>query len=217
MKIKTCIFSLVTCIGLFSRASALDFPDTIGDNGDSLPNRILIINAFDAMNLHVRNNKKELFRELTDSLKQYLSNEIRDRYQAEAGIFANLLTGISANDSGIVSLMTQNTASISIVIRDLNVFFDQTGVEVTGEKGSKDRTASYDICSVVAYDLYKDDGKVKSFPTTFCEFFTKRSVLSGFFASGPDVVGKKKHTFPIVNKNASRFLDEPEVELVFHQ
>ena len=39
---------------------------------DSLPVNTLIINSFDAMSMKARKNKKELFRELADSLKQVL-------------------------------------------------------------------------------------------------------------------------------------------------
>lgn len=40
---------------------------------DSLPINMLIINSFDAMSMKARKNKKELFRDLADSLKQVLS------------------------------------------------------------------------------------------------------------------------------------------------
>jgi hypothetical protein len=207
---------LLTCIGHFSNVSPSSLPKTIEYNCDSLPNHLLIVNAFDAMALHLRNNKKELFRDLADSLKSYLYHDIIYRDEGQPVIFADLLTGASATDSAIIRLMAQNGASKSIVIRSLNVFFDQTGVEVTGEKGSKNRAASYNICSNVTYDIYSnaDTMRIESSKTSVCEFFTTRNVLSGFLAAGPDVVGKKKFTFSIVSKNASKYLTDIEAELL---
>lgn len=200
------LFFLLIVICSFSGNVQLPLPAAIAYKRDSLPNGILIINAFDAMSLHNRKNKKELFRELADSLKQYLYNEILYRNLGEAIIFPELLKEISAGDSSIFSIMSQKAVITSIVIRNLDVFFEQTGVEVTKEEGGKKRVVSYDICSVINYDTYRDTIKVKSSETKFCEFFTKRNVISGLFAGGPDVVGKSKYTFEIVNKNAARFL-----------
>ena len=47
----------------------------LDNKSDTLP-RILIANSFDAFSLNVRKNKKELFKELTDSLKIYLEENI---------------------------------------------------------------------------------------------------------------------------------------------
>ena len=52
-------------------------PDSLDQKTKALPfKRVLIINSFDAMSTKERNNKKDLFRELTDSLVIYLSNRI---------------------------------------------------------------------------------------------------------------------------------------------
>jgi hypothetical protein len=128
------------------------------------------------------------------------------RKKGEAIIFPELLKEASATDSSILGIMSQTAASKAIVIRNVNVFFEQTAVEVTKEEGGKKREASFDICSFVTYDTYGNMIKMKSSETKICEFFTKRNVVSGLFAGGPDVVGKSKYAFSIVDKNATRFL-----------
>ena len=45
---------------------------------DSLPNKILIINSFDAMSMKARNNKKELFAELEDYGVRHDDQDIRN-------------------------------------------------------------------------------------------------------------------------------------------
>jgi hypothetical protein len=180
-------------------------PGIVGGQGQ-LPENIVIINAFDALSLPARKAKKELFRELADSLMQYLRDELHYRKMGEPVILPELLRDTLAIDSLVFDILRQQKAYTAIVIRNLNVHFEQTGVEVTKEPDGKNREASYDICSTVIYDIYSRTAKLKSARTNFCEFFTKRNVLSGLFAAGPDVVGKRKHTYGVVNKNAARFV-----------
>jgi hypothetical protein len=72
------IFLLIVICGFSSSYKSSLFAAS-AYKSDSLSNRIVIINAFDAMSSHIRKNKKELFSELADSLKQYLYNEIMYR------------------------------------------------------------------------------------------------------------------------------------------
>jgi len=206
---------LLAVTGSFSANAGMSPQFKVLQKTDSLPGAILIINAFNAGSLHQRKNKKELFGELADSLQQYLYDEIRYRKKGEPEIFAKRPDpGSWAGDSSILRIIDQEGISIAIVIRSLDVHFEQTGVEVTKEEGGKKRVASYDICSVVMYDTYGHSGKIKSSETKSCEFFTQRNVISGLFSGGPDVVGKSKYAFKIVNENAVRFLlfDFPKEE-----
>ena len=57
---------------------------------DSLPGHILIINSFDAMSIKARKNKKELFAELADSLKQLVYHRIDTQYQPQVIIYNNI-------------------------------------------------------------------------------------------------------------------------------
>lgn len=53
----------------------------------------------------------------------------------------------------------------------------------------------------------------KNFTHRFLNFFTTRNVVSGLLAAGPDVVGKRKQAFKIVQKNAEQFVREIKIEL----
>ena len=174
--------------------------------------RILIINSFNAHSINARKNKRELFAELADSLRYMLKNEL-DRTQSsysirEVIIIPEFVTNIQGNDSVYTKFINGHLNTRIIVIRDLNAFFTQTGVEVTKDASGKRRVASFDINADIVYDVYNENGLLKEFKTQAFEFFTERNVMSGLLAGGPDIVGKKKHAFKIVQKNAEQFIRE---------
>ena len=171
---------------------------------DSSVNRILIINSFDAMSMKARKNKKELFAQLADSLKQMLSLRINESRNTRAIVIPGII--INSGDSGYYRLINEYQASAAIVISKLDAYFEQTGVEVTKEPDGKKRVASYNICSTVNYSTYNNAEKINESETKVWEFFTTRSVVSGFLAAGPDIVGKSKHAFNIIEKNAGEYL-----------
>lgn len=118
--------------------------------------RILIINTFDAQATKFRKNKKQLFSELTDSLKSILAAQIRVNNLGEPIIIAGLLSPIFDSKATLDSLYKLYDATYAIVIKDLDAFFEQTRVDVDrNDDGHKSREASYDICSDVDYTLYK--------------------------------------------------------------
>ena len=174
-------------------------------SSDSLHGNILVINAFDVAAEKYRKNKKELFLELTDSLKRILY-ESTPAPNGKMIIIPALFKDTTALGNIIDSLMLQNSASRAIVIMRLDAFFNQTGVEVTKDNNGKNRVASYDLCANIKYRLYHKGVKWSQSGITNCEFFTSRSVVSGLFAAGPDIVGKKKHVFKIVRENALEYL-----------
>ena len=180
------------------RNPALPYPDSLHSN-------ILVINSFDIMSGKFRKNKKELFMELTDSLKQILY-ESTPAPNGKVIIIPGIIKDTSALNNTIDSLMLQNDASTAIIIRKLDAFFNQTGVEVTKDSDGKSRVASYDLCANIDYRLCQSKTKVNDSRISTCEFFTNRSVVSGLFAAGPDIVGKKKHVFKILRKNALEYL-----------
>jgi hypothetical protein len=177
--------------------------DTVRQNTPA--GSFLIINSFDGMSMQARKNKKELFRDLADSLKSMLKMELNKRY-GEIVIVPGLIANPSGGDSIYLDVLNRHSATKAIIIKDLNAYFEQTGVEVTKDQsGSKSRVASYDINADVTYVLYSDHGTTKEFRTQVFEFFTNRSVASGLLAAGPDIVGKHKHAFKIIRKNAEQF------------
>ena len=174
---------------------------------DSLHGNILVINSFDVAAEKYRKNKKELFLELTDSLKQILY-ESTPAPGGKMIIIPALLKDTIALGSTIDSLLLQNDASRAIVIMRIDAFFNQTGVEVEKDEHGKSREASYDLCANIKYRLYQARAIWSDSKITNCKFFTSRSVVSGLFAAGPDIVGKKKHVFKIVRENALEYLEK---------
>ena len=170
--------------------------------------KILIINSFDAQSIKARKNKKELFGELPDRIKYTLQNELVTKNNIEVEIIPELIANASENDSVYIDLINKHAASKAIVIKNLNAYFEQTGVEVTKEANGKKRVASYDIHADVTYLLLIDSARVKESEVSVWEFFTERSVVSGFLAAGPDIVGKSKHAFKIIEKNAVQYRKE---------
>jgi len=192
--------------------SQIIFQDKVGLKKDS-PEKILIINSFDAQSLKTRNNKKHLFGELADSLKQMLYAEMNLRIPAERIVIPGLINA-HGNDSIYFDLINKHNATKAIVIKNVNAYFYQTGVEVTrGSDGKKERSASYDIVAEVEYTLYGDTSRLKEFETKVWQYFNDRSVVSGLLAAGPDIVGKHKHAFKIVRENAKEFAKELDVYL----
>jgi len=174
-------------------------------SSNSLHGNILVINSFDVAAEKYRKNKKEFFLELTDSLKQILY-ESTPAPNGKMIIIPELFKDTIALGDIIDSLMLQNSASKAIVIMRLDAFFNQTGVEVTKDDNGKSRDASYDLCANINYRLYQKGARWSHSKITNCEYFTTQSVVSGLFAAGPDIVGKKKHVFKIVRKNALEYL-----------
>ena len=172
-------------------------------------NKVLIINTFDAQANRYRKNKKELFEELADSLKSVLTEKIISEGLAEPLIIHGSVTQIFDSKKELDSLLNLYKACCAIVIKKLDVFFEQTGVDVTRDSdGSKSRDASYDICADINYTFYKNGEQPYHSKTKNCEYFSTRNVMSGFLAGGPDIVGKSKYAFLITGKNAQQYIWE---------
>lgn len=172
---------------------------------DTLP-KIVIINSFDASSLQVRKNKRELFKELADSLQVYLSENIK----AQFGLESTIIPGpTKTGDSTILSLMHSKQARNAIVIRSLEVYFYEGGEKHTDEYGSSPKIeTSYDLCSKVDYEFYGLDSVLQQKQINLCDYFTTRSVNDKAFVIkfGPDIVGKKKHTYGAIEKNADSYI-----------
>jgi hypothetical protein len=171
---------------------------------------ILVINAFDAMTISARVKKKELFKELTDSLKLYLSNEILLQTGRQAKIADDILAANQNLDSNVRSRMQLEHAEFSIVILSLNAFFNQSQATRVTDFEGKDRTwVSIDLCATNLYYLYSADTILKLPATESCKFLTKRESKTGNFFSiaiSPDIAGKRKHTYGVVELNAQRYI-----------
>ena len=145
---------------------------------------------------------------MADSLKQILRINLNERYKIEVIVITDVIKNTENNDTIYFNLINEYHASKAIVIKTLDAYFEQTRVEVVKEADGKKRTASYNICSSAKYFLYNRTSKVKESETKLCKFFTERNVLSGFLAAGPDIVGKSKYAFKIIQDNAKEYNKE---------
>lgn len=190
---------------------------------DTVSGRILIIAALDGIitrqenatySKEKSNKQKELFQMLADSLQQTLSIKLKDKFNREAEVLQTTISPAEYTDSLIQVLMKTKSASAAIVIREINIYFPQTGVEVErSSSGSKIRTASYDICSFVRYNFFRLAKNSRKSEITKCEFHSERGVISGLLAAGPNVVKKKKDAFKQIPENIDRYLLEISNEL----
>jgi hypothetical protein len=158
--------------------------------------------------MKARKNKKELFAELADSLKYLLYDKIESQYKPRVHIIPGVLKQTQNLDSSIFLLMDSLKASIAIVVKDIDVNFQQTNVDVSGEKHNKTRTAYYDILSNVTYGIYNSETKLNDQEISIREFHSKRDVVSGLLAFGPDIVSNKKDAFKMIAKNAEQYLSK---------
>lgn len=185
-------------------------PDSLDQKTKALPfKRVLIINSFDAMSTKERNNKKDLFRELTDSLVIYLSNRISAMQGYEPVIIPNILSKADNLDRNVVDLIKEKNAFKAIVVWSLNAHFEEAGErEETNNEDGKPRTiTTYNLCITNDYILYNRNSESKQSTIENCEFFTTRSVKGRFVIKfGPDIVGKRKHTYKKVENNANAYL-----------
>jgi hypothetical protein len=170
--------------------------------------RILIINSFDANHLDTRKNKKALFAELADSLKSYLAAKIVSLELGTPEIIEELMPPVFDSTSLLDSLFKQYDASTIVMIKSLNVFFQNTGETVErGSDGKREKTIRYDLCTAIEYVVFAEHAPKKERRLEDCEFLTDRT-SSGTFSiqAGPDIVGKKKHTYKAVKRNAEKFI-----------
>lgn len=172
------------------------------------PTKVLIINTFDAMSLKERKNKKELFRDLTDSVVKWISDDLQSK--GEQIVVLDTINYTGDFDSTVISLLHQNEAKTAIVITFLNAWFELTSVDVEKDffDKSKSKTASFDICSDISYKLYNDQGLLKKSDPGMRRFFTSRQTVGSLLSFGPDVVGKRKHVIAIMHDNTMKLLNE---------
>ena len=116
------LFALFTCNSLPNKSTA-QVNDSVMANAGSGKARILIINSFDAQAAKYRNNKKELFAKLADSLKSLLADQIRKDNSKEPVIIQELFPPVSDSIGAIDSLMNLYNANAVIVIKHLDAFF----------------------------------------------------------------------------------------------
>jgi len=180
---------------------------------DTLAKKVILVNTYYPYDNKYRQKKAEVFERATIELQEDIAKELRHRYTVETVIIPGLLKN-TRSDSSLLALMASHQATKAIVLFDFNAWFEQTKVEVEGTKGSKTRTAFYDICAKADYIIYDTNGVIAEVSPFHRHFFTDREVMSGLLAAGPDIVGKKKHVYHIMPLLARELVEKIHVEMM---
>lgn len=202
---KHSAFRLLFVLILFSSFLSVKNPPGTEQKASAL---VLIISSFDADQLDVRKNKRELFHDLSDSLKVYLSAAIRKETGEDVNIWPQLISSQTNPDSVVLAIIRQQSAGKAVLIRSLDAYFDESGDhEYTNDNGKQKVAVSYDLCTRIGYTVYTADSAVLRPDVVNCKQFTERSVSAKFsIRFGPDIVGKRKHTYGAVMNNANKFV-----------
>lgn len=174
---------------------------------EALPNKILLLNMYKRPQKKIKEDRSHYIIALTDSLMRFTYNKLH-----MLGIHSKIIQGYTApetnRDSMVYVLLKKHAASHGIVITSLDAFFDQTHVDVTKDiKGTKDRTAYYDIVSVIGFAVYDSDTLIKEMKIRRNYFHSTRDVISGLLALGPDMNARKKDIQKITMENNQEFLN----------
>lgn len=167
--------------------------------------RIVLTSGYDVSREEYREAKTAQF----ELLIQHVLRQMADRF-AQAGVPTVLVPGravdIARADSSVQALQKQYESSHVIYISRLNVYFDQTDVEVTKTESGKEREAFYDIRADVTYNLAGNREPITSETTAVSKFHSSRSVLSGLLAAGPSIVSNNDDAMAILNQNVKQYL-----------
>ncbi len=167
------------------------------------PSKLLLLHTFDA-SVYKNNNKRDLLASLADTLLAQMARQA-------AGLEAEPVFGLtpvftSADGGSIMRLMAQHGASHAVVIREMDIYFDQTNVEVTKTESGKNREAFYDICSNIRYELYDSTRLLEATPMFLRKHHSSRQVLSGLLAAGPGIAKNKDDIYEMAVENKDRFM-----------
>ena len=170
------------------------------------PQKVLLLNTFDAALYHQRKAKESLVARLTDSLLKQMEAQLSFgglETQTQYGLTPLFTT---ADEGSILALLAKHGASHALVIKEVDLYFDQTGVEVTKTGNGKSREAFYDICSNITYELFDTTGKIESQPVRLKKAHSSRSVISGALAAGPSIGANTKDFYQLASQNKDLFM-----------
>lgn len=198
------VFSLAAMLSSLQGQSQQDSLPAVSDNGQR-GNRMVVINAYDVNAARFRKNKAAMFHRVTDTLLQTLKVRL-----ATAANKTVLLTGhgfdaADPSDSSLLRLEDSQQASWALVIRTADAGFEQDKVEVSHDEGGTHRQASYNIYSEVRYQLFERDSLVSEKQVRIFHYHSTRSVMSGLFAAGPNIVDNEADAMAIVKENAIEY------------
>lgn len=115
------------------------------------PQKVLLLNTFDPAVYHHRKNKESLVAALTDTLLNQMAAQLKYRSVASVPLYGLTPVITTADEGSIQALLLQHGATHAVVIKEVDVFFDQSDVIVTKSQSGKSREAFYDICTEITY------------------------------------------------------------------
>lgn len=174
--------------------------ENVGIGNASPDTSIIVVSNFHPMKLDVRKSKRLLYAELTDSLKTMLKEELT---------WKGWEVTVAADHSDASGFLRE-TEAIVLVVDTLDVRFEESGESESQDSEGRTRyITKYDLCTEVKYRLLGPEGAASDTTILDCHYFTSRSTTASFrIQFGPDVVGKKEHSFEAVRKNVRRFVSE---------
>lgn len=169
--------------------------------------KILVVSSYNITEQSIRKNKKELFYQINDSLLAAVQSNFKTK-QTETKIIYGYSLLEDSGEKSIYELIKKDSAAYAVVINSFDVSFDQSEVEKTQtDGGNTSKTAHYNICSLVKYSYYNTVHLIKAKDVNYCEPHLTRSVISGLFATGPNIVSNKKDAFIMAAKNVKPYFD----------
>ena len=172
------------------------------------PQKVLVLNTFDPALYAQRKNKAELVAQLTDTLIKQTTAQLNGSGLQVVPQYGITTVFTNADEGSILSLIKENKATHALVITEVDVYFDQTGVEVTKTQNGKSREAFYDICSRISYALYNESGKIETQTVPLRKAHSSRSVISGVLAAGPALASNKEAFYKLASDNKNIFLHQ---------
>lgn len=171
------------------------------------PQKLLLLNTYNVAAKNYRDNKKELFVRLIDSIMVSSVTEIQDRENINVTFIRGLSELTQKAGSSVFSIMTLHNATHCIVIDSFDVRFQQTDVNVTKSGTSKSREAFYDIISEIGFSFFNEQGLYKHLLMKEQRYHSSRNVISGLLAAGPNIVAQRKDAYGVTFENTIKYLD----------
>ena len=167
--------------------------------------RILILSNYNVNAESIRKNKKEFFTELNNTLLNSLFSWCTNKQFEPV-----LLSGYTSLDSGSINLLQSiiqhNNCTNAIVVNKFDVYFSIDNVDVTKNANGKSKEAHYNIYSMVNYSFFDTANLIKTDNVISYTSHSSRAVISGLFATGPNIMNNKDDARNIIEANVEQYM-----------
>lgn len=173
-----------------------------------LPQKVVVLTTFDPA-VYKNNNKRDLCAQFADTLVSNIAGQLSRIAHIEAVPLKGITNIFTTADAGtILKLVQEHNATHAVVIREVDLYFEQTDVEVTKTQSGKSREAFYDIGTVVKFDLYNKQERLESLPVHLSAPHSSRPVISGLLAAGPSFARNKAEFYQMIALSQQRFISK---------